>query len=63
MKKSISKKLMITKETVSNLNYTEMNYVKGGYATASCPAWGCDSAEVNCTTGCMGTDYCDTYTM
>lgn len=36
MKKSIIKKLNLTRETISDLNTDDMNQVKAGYITASC---------------------------
>lgn len=58
MKKQISKKLALTKETVSNLNEKEMEEVKGGYITASCPE-GC-TTNFDCTKGCPSVNpwYC-----
>lgn len=55
MKKQLSKKLVFSKETVSNLNAGELSAVKGGYITYSCQTGIC------CTTGCPSVKivYCD----
>ncbi len=60
MKKQFSKKLVLTKETISDLNNKEMSHVKGGYITASCPGDGCNTNEGNCTRGCPSVNpwYC-----
>lgn len=47
MKRSITKKLNLTKETISDLNAGDMNLVKGGYITASC------NTECSCDTDCI----------
>jgi natural product precursor len=47
MKKKEIKKLVLSKETVTNLESSVMNDVKGGYITAHC-----DTDGVDCTVGC-----------
>lgn len=51
MKKQVGKKLSVAKATVSNLNGTELNNIRGGYPTVSCPAHGC-LTDIDCTVGC-----------
>lgn len=51
MKKSIQKKLSLSKSTVSDLVDDEMAAVRGGYVTARCDT-GC-----YCTFGCGGPAY------
>lgn len=48
MKKKEIKKLMLSKETVTNLESSDLNVVKGGYETAHCETDG-----AYCTIGCV----------
>jgi hypothetical protein len=52
--KRFKKKLILTKETVADLNLQEQSKVKGGYVSASCPfpPFGCGTYPQNCTAGC-----------
>ncbi|HLP62714.1 MAG TPA: class I lanthipeptide [Candidatus Deferrimicrobium sp.] len=53
MKKHLSKKLILSKETVTNLNDVELNQIKAGATvTRTCPEYGCTTNELMCTTGC-----------
>lgn len=53
MKKKSVQKLSLGKATITNLNSPEMNDVKGGWPTFSCPHPDfCDTDENKCTTGC-----------
>lgn len=47
MKKKEIKKLILSKETVTNLESSVLNEVKGGYETAYC-----DTDGAYCTRGC-----------
>jgi hypothetical protein len=49
-KKNFEKKLVLKKETVALLDNDQLNNVKGGYITATCPDFGCGTYR--CTIGC-----------
>lgn len=49
MKKKLSNKLCLKKETLSTLNKIEMNVLRGGYQTEG--AWCTDTAP--CSYGCI----------
>ncbi len=54
MKKSFTKKLSLSKFTVSNLDSRSLTNVKGGIPeTISCPEFGCETVEFNCTLTCL----------
>ena len=48
MKKVVSKKLILSKETIADLDRSELNAVKGGQVTKYC------DTDINCTFGCTG---------
>lgn len=51
--KRFSKKLNLNKNTVANLNITELGAVLGGRTTATCP-YVCQTNEMACTAaGCI----------
>ena len=50
MKKNANKKLSVSKRTISNLDNSKMQKIKGGYITGTCPDW-C-ATNHNCTSGC-----------
>lgn len=54
--KHVREKLVIFRETVSNLNYLEQSQVKGGYISYSCPELCTTSADPRCTDACPTED-------
>ncbi len=59
MKKKALGKLTLSRQTISNLQNNDMQQVKGGYITYTCPApFACDTNEIECTIRhCGGTEY------
>lgn len=53
MKKKVNKKIHLSKITISNLNSGDMNGLKGGVLSRSCPQVTCDTDEANCTDTCI----------
>lgn len=62
MKKELKRKLSLSKTTIANLVNNEMQQVKGGYISFTCPDITpfCPTEE-GCTTGCVTINplYCD----
>ena len=52
--KTFDKKLKLNKETIFNLNVTEMNEVHGGARATPWPYW-CETDEAGCTNYCPNT--------
>lgn len=51
-KKSLNKKLHLTKETIVRLNPQYMGEAKGGIISATCTLWGTCLCTITCMTMC-----------
>ncbi len=53
MNRKITKKLQLSKVTISNLSSDEKVRIRGGYISFSCPGYGCETLpDPACTDGC-----------